>query len=37
MTLKHLKTEIAFALMNLPLRGQWRARFARMGGGKFDR
>lgn len=32
MTLGHLKTELAFALMNLPMRGQWRARLARWGG-----
>lgn len=32
MTIKHLKTELAFAIMNLPMKGQWRTRFARWGG-----
>ena len=32
MTLKHLKAEIAFALMNLPLKGQWRSGLARFAG-----
>ena len=31
-TLSHIKTELAFALMHLPMRGQWRARFAKWGG-----
>ena len=31
-TLRHVKTELAFALMHLPMKGQWRSFFARMGG-----
>lgn len=32
MTIKHLKTELAFAIMNLPMKGQWRTRLACWGG-----
>lgn len=30
--LRHIKTEFAFALMRLPMKGQWRSFFARIGG-----
>ena len=32
MTFKHLKSNLFFGLMNLPMRGQWRASFAKLGG-----
>ena len=32
MAIKHLKTELAFAIMNLPMKGQWRKHFAAWGG-----
>lgn len=34
MTLKHLKTELAFALMKLPLKGQWKTGLCKWGGVK---
>lgn len=34
--LKHIRTELAFALMHLPMRGQWRPFWARIGGVKFS-
>ena len=33
---KHLITELAFAFMHLPMKGQWRPFFAKMGGVKFS-
>ena len=37
MTIKHLKTELAFAIMNLPMKGQWRKHFAAWGGVNINR
>ncbi len=35
MTLKRLKTHIFFTLAKLPMKGQWRCRFMKMGGVDF--
>ncbi len=34
--LQHLKTELAFAVMRLPMKGQWRPLWARAGGVEFS-
>ncbi len=32
-SLKHLRAVLAFSLMRLPMRGRWRGKLAKWGGG----